>query len=117
MRADRREAWLCSLLAVLLLAGCRTARPTASAPREPVAPALWGSLDAGPWAVGLRVQPVGALQLTVWYPARPEETSGPRPRYRDYVGLSGSEQRPEAWEDPAVAARAVSGYQRLLTEN
>ncbi len=118
-----------SLLALALLAGCGTSRPAPSAParvsRAPArtAPAIWGPLAPGNHDVGLRVMAVPAgtdaadarpLQLTVWYPAR-DAASTARLHYRDYVGLTGSEQHPESSEDADVSRAAVTRYQQLVT--
>ncbi|MCY1015281.1 dienelactone hydrolase family protein [Pyxidicoccus sp. MSG2] len=123
-RALRR--WL---LALSVLAGCHAAPPAPSvrpllAPTPAsTAPALWGPLRMGTHDVGLRVLAIPAgkdaadarqLQLTVWYPAR-IGASASRLHYRDYVGLTGSEQHPESWEDAAVSEAAVSRYQQLVT--
>lgn len=109
-----------ALLALTLLTGCTASRtpPEADAPSG-TAPPLWGALPMGPWGVGLRVLPLPpaegpALQLTVWYPSRARGAL-PRLRYRDYVGLRGSEQHPERWEDSALAEAAVAEYRQLLS--
>lgn len=117
------------LLTLTVLAGCGTAPPfptarplLAPAPAR-TAPAIWGPLTLGTHRVGLRVLPVPAvedtgdahpLQLTVWYPAR-RQASAARLHYHDYVGLTGSEQRPEAWEDAALSEAAVARYRQRVT--
>lgn len=123
-------ALLSSLLALALLAGCGTTSSTPTqrpllVPAPPrTAPALWGPLTRGPHDVGLRVLAVPPgkdaadarpLQLTVWYPAR-TGAAAPRLHYRDYVGLTGSEQQPESWEDADVSSAAVARYRKRVTE-
>ncbi|MFP2932810.1 dienelactone hydrolase family protein, partial [Pyxidicoccus sp. 3LG] len=125
-----RHSHRAGLLALLLVAGCNTttsqlaSRPLVPPTPTGTAPPIWGFLPIGPWDVGLRVLPVPPgpdaadahpVQLTVWYPSRTAAFE-PHLRYRDYVGLSGSEQRPEAWNDAALCAAAATGYHRLLTE-
>ncbi|QSQ27852.1 dienelactone hydrolase family protein [Pyxidicoccus parkwayensis] len=119
-----------SLLALALLAGCGTNRPAPSRPPlvapapARTAPALWGPLAPGNHDVGLRVMAVPPgkdaadsrpLQLTVWYPARGVASTS-RLHYRDYVGLTGSEQQPESSEDADVSRAAVTRYQKLVTD-
>ncbi|WP_205519749.1 dienelactone hydrolase family protein [Pyxidicoccus caerfyrddinensis] len=117
------------LLALSVLSGCSatppapTFRPLVAPAPASTAPAIWGPLRMGPHDVGLRVRALPAgkdaadahpLQLTVWYPAR-AGASASRLHYRDYVGLTGSEQHPESSEDPAVSEAAVARYQQLVT--
>ncbi|MFY2557104.1 dienelactone hydrolase family protein [Corallococcus terminator] len=124
-----RLAWLGGLLALLLVTGCQSASRFAPTyllvPPEPVAvtPPLWGPLEAGPWNVGLRVRPIppdtadaSALQLTLWYPARGGDPAL-RVHYRDYVGLTSTEEHPEATGDARLANDAVTRYEQSLVDH
>lgn len=134
MDARRREANPLSKWAALwlvVLAGCHAPRVEPQAPsrlaRE--VPALWGALRPGPWDVGVRVLAVAgekapgasasaarSLQVTVWYPSRTNDGGYPL-RYRDYVVLSGTEQRAETSENTGAGEATVAAYQKLLTDN
>lgn len=89
------------------------------------APDVRRSLDPGQWGVGLRVvegksmsRPSGQgglrpLQIAVWYPT--SKARGAPMTYRDYVGLSGSELRPEARPKGAARQEAIEAFERFLT--
>lgn len=111
------------------MTGCQSATRFAPTyllvPPEPVAatPPLWGSLEVGPWNVGLRIRAIppdtaGAspLQLTLWYPARGGDPTL-RVHYRDYVGLSSTEEHPEATGDARLANDAVTQYEQRLIDH